>query len=56
MRLVVDIDVIVAAIRSPSGASAALIVCLLERLATMLLSVPQDFEYEAACLRAEHVL
>jgi hypothetical protein len=49
MRLVVDTD----AIRSPSGASAALIVCLLERLATMLL---QGFEYEATCLTAEHVL
>jgi predicted nucleic acid-binding protein len=49
MRLVVDTD----AIRSPSGASAALIVCLLERLATMLL---QGFEYESTCLTAEHVL
>jgi hypothetical protein len=34
----------------------ALIVCLLERLATMLLSVPQCFEFELTCLRAEHVL
>jgi putative PIN family toxin of toxin-antitoxin system len=56
MRLVVDTDVIVAAIRSPTGASAALLRCLLERSATMLLSVPLGFEYEATCLRAEHVL
>ena len=56
MRLVVDTDVIVAALRSPTGASAALLVCLLERQVTMLLSVPLAFEYEATCMRAEHVL
>jgi putative PIN family toxin of toxin-antitoxin system len=56
MRLVVDTDVIVAAIRSPTGASAALLLCLLERSATMLLSVPLGFEYQATCLRAEHIL
>ena len=37
MRLVVDTDVVVAAMRSPSGASAALLVLLLKRQATMLL-------------------
>src|ERR1700710_735415 len=56
MRLVIDTDVIVAAGRSPTGASAALLLCLLERRVTMLLSVPLAFEYEATCMRAEHVL
>ena len=46
MRLVIDTDVIVAAMRSPGGASAALLVLLLERQATMLLSVALAFEYE----------
>lgn len=55
MRLVVDTDVLVAAIRSPSGASAALLVLLLERQATMLVSVPLAFEYEATATRAEHL-
>jgi putative PIN family toxin of toxin-antitoxin system len=56
MRLVIDTDVLVAAMRSPSGASAALLVLLLERQATMLLSVALAFEYEMTCTRAEHLL
>ena len=61
MRLVIDTDVIVAAMRSPGGASAALLVLLLERQllerqATMLLSVALAFEYEMTCTRAEHLL
>jgi putative PIN family toxin of toxin-antitoxin system len=56
MRLVVDTDVIVAALRSPTGASAALLVLLLRRRATMLLSVALVLEYEATCLLAEHRL
>jgi putative PIN family toxin of toxin-antitoxin system len=56
MRLVVDTDVIVAAMRSPIGASAALLLLLLDRQATMLLSAALAFEYEAVCMRAEHVL
>ena len=55
MRLVIDTDVFVAAIRSPSGASAALLVHLLKRRATMLLSVPLAFEYEATGTRPEHL-
>jgi hypothetical protein len=50
--LVVDT---VAAIRSPSGTSAALLVILPERRAILLLSVPPAFEYEAAATRAEHL-
>lgn len=56
MRLVVDTDVVVAAIRSPGGASAALLVWLLEGQATMLLSVALALEYEMVCTRAEHLL
>ncbi len=56
MRLVVDTDVVVAALRSPSGASASLLVLLLKRQATMLLSVAMVLEYETICLMAEHRL
>ncbi|MDX2113149.1 MAG: putative toxin-antitoxin system toxin component, PIN family [Alphaproteobacteria bacterium] len=56
MRLVIDTDVIVAAMRSPGGASAALLVLLLKEKAVMLLSVAMALEYEASCMRAEHLL
>ncbi len=56
MRLVVDTDVVVAALRSPTGASAALLVLLLKQQATTLLSVALALEYEATCLMAEHRL
>jgi len=42
--------------RSPGGASAALLVLLLDCRATMLLSVAMAFEYESTCLRSEHLL
>lgn len=56
MRLIVDTDVIVAALRSPAGASAALLVLLLRRQAVTLLSVALVLEYETTCLLAEHRL
>lgn len=56
MRLVLDTDVIVAAIRSPGGASSEVLSLLLKRQHTMLLSVPLAFEYEAVCTRPEHIL
>jgi putative PIN family toxin of toxin-antitoxin system len=56
MRLVVDTDVVVAAMRSPGGASAALMVLLLTRRATTLLSVAMVLEYETICMMAEHRL
>jgi putative PIN family toxin of toxin-antitoxin system len=56
MRQVIDTGVLVAAMRSPGGASAALLVLLLERQATMLLSVALAFEYETTCMRVEHLL
>jgi putative PIN family toxin of toxin-antitoxin system len=56
MRLVVDTDVVVAAIRSPSGASAELLRRIDQGQATMLLSVSLALEYEAICSRPEHRL
>jgi putative PIN family toxin of toxin-antitoxin system len=54
LRLVLDTDVIVAALRSPSGASAALIGAALTRRIVMLASVPLFFEYEAKCTSPIH--
>lgn len=56
MKVVLDTDVIVAAIRSPTGASAALLQYIAEGGATMILSVAMALEYEAVCVRAEHQL
>lgn len=56
MRLVLDTDVIVAAMRSPGGASAALLLRLLGGDDALLLTVGLAVEYEATCSRPEHVL
>jgi putative PIN family toxin of toxin-antitoxin system len=55
MRLVVDTAVMVAAIRSDTGASRYLLVAGLERQFTMLASVPLLIEYQAVMTRAEHL-
>ena len=49
MRLVLDTNVVVAALRSPSGASAALLEQALDRRFTLLLSIPLVLEYEGTC-------
>ncbi len=49
MRLVLDTNIVVAALRSPTGASAALLDQALDRRFTLLLSVPLVLEYEAMC-------
>lgn len=54
MKLVLDTDVIIAAMRSPGGASAALLSLVMDRQAIMLASVPFFFEYEAKCTNPEH--
>ncbi|MGA2772001.1 MAG: putative toxin-antitoxin system toxin component, PIN family [Bryobacteraceae bacterium] len=54
MRLVLDTDAVVAAMRSPTGASAAIVRAVRQRQATLLLSVPLAMEYEAVCRRSEH--
>lgn len=56
MRIVADTDVIVAAMRSPSGASAAILRAAREGRVTLLVSVPLAMEYEAICSEAEHQL
>jgi putative PIN family toxin of toxin-antitoxin system len=53
MRLVLDTDAVVAAMRSPTGASAAIILAARRRRVTLLLSVPLAMEYEAVCRRTE---
>ena len=53
MRLVLDTDVVVAAMRSPAGASAAILRSIRQGQAKLLLSVPLAVEYEAVCQKAE---
>ena len=55
MRLVLDTDVVVAAMRSPTGASAGLLVAATDGVITMLANVALVLEYEAVCRRAEHI-
>lgn len=54
MRLVLDTDVVVAALRSPEGASAAVLRLLEAGRVTVLLSVALALEYEAVCQLPEH--
>jgi putative PIN family toxin of toxin-antitoxin system len=55
LRLVVDTSIMVAAIRSDTGASRYLLVAGLEARFTMLASVPLLIEYEAVMSRPEHL-
>jgi putative PIN family toxin of toxin-antitoxin system len=52
--MVLDTDVIIAAMRSPSGASAALLMAARRGEIRMLANVALALEYEATCHRAEH--
>ena len=56
MKVVLDTDVIVAAMRSPDGASAEILRQAHQGKVTLLLSVPLAVEYEAICSGAEHRL
>ena len=56
VRIVADTDVIVAAMRSPGGASAAILRAARQGRVTLLISVPLAMEYEATCSEAEHQL
>jgi putative PIN family toxin of toxin-antitoxin system len=56
VRVVADTDVIVAAMRSPGGASAAILRTARQGKMTLLVSVPLAIEYEATCSEAEHRL
>jgi putative PIN family toxin of toxin-antitoxin system len=51
---VLDTNVVVAAMRSPTGASAALLMAARQKKITILANVALALEYEATCLRAEH--
>ena len=53
-RIVLDTDVIIAAMRSPSGASAALLRATDQRQIQILVSVAMALEYEAKCTMPEH--
>ena len=54
MRFVFDTDVVVAGMRSPSGASAALLLAALTRRVTILANVALMLEYEEICARPAH--
>jgi putative PIN family toxin of toxin-antitoxin system len=56
MRFVLDTDVVVAGLRSASGASAASLLAALDRRITICANVALMVEYEAVCLRPEHQL
>jgi putative PIN family toxin of toxin-antitoxin system len=55
MRLVLDTDVLVAALRSDQGASRQLLLEALELRIDMLVSVPLVLEYEAVLTRPEQL-
>lgn len=55
MRLVLDSDAVVGALRSPAGASEALLGLALDGEVTLLANVALVLEYEAVCRRPEHV-
>lgn len=55
MRLVLDTDVLVAALRSDRGASRQLLLAALELRVVTLISVPLILEYEAVLTRPEQL-
>lgn len=54
MRVALDTDVIVAAVRSQRGASNALLRAVRQGRLTAVASVPMVLEYEAVLMRPEH--
>lgn len=55
MNYVLDTNVLVAAVRSPAGASAEILRRVLTRRLSVLCSVPLFLEYEAVLLRPEQL-
>jgi len=53
-KVILDTDVIVAAMRSSTGPSAALLIEALQNQLVLLASVPLFIEYEAKCTAPEH--
>lgn len=56
VRCVLDTNVVIAAMRSPSGASAALVMAARRDEVTLLGNVALALEYESTCRLAEHGL
>ncbi len=56
LRFVMDTDVVIAGMRSPKGASAALLKAAQAKQFSLLLSVPLAVEYEAVSGEREHQL
>jgi predicted nucleic acid-binding protein len=56
MRLVLDTSAVVAAMRSPAGASAAILMRARQGKVILLANVALALEYDATCRRAEHVM
>lgn len=56
MKLVLDTDVMVAAMRSPRGASAAILRAARSGRITLAASVPLAVEYEAVCRQPQHCM
>lgn len=54
MKILIDTSTVIAAVRSPSGASAEILRRVLSDQVTMVCSVPLFLEYEAVLLRPEH--
>jgi len=55
MKIVLDTDVVVAAMRSPSGASAELVRMARRNQIRLAASVSLFIEYESVCSRQEHI-
>ena len=55
VRVVLDTDVLVAAIRSDAGASRRLVENALDERYSLMVSVPLMVEYEAVLTRSEHL-
>jgi len=53
--VVLDTDVIIAGLRSPTGASAELLRMARRGEITLLISVPMFIEYDAKCVEKEHL-
>jgi putative PIN family toxin of toxin-antitoxin system len=53
--MVLDTDVVIAGLRSPTGASAELLRMARRGELTLLISVPLFIEYDAKCLEKEHL-
>jgi putative PIN family toxin of toxin-antitoxin system len=55
MKILIDTSTVIAAVRSPLGASAEILRRVLQNQITMVCSVPLFLEYEAVLLRPEHL-